>query len=118
MYEQAFRLTHHGTPEALEKQVKCYLASVNAFNLCDPKFAWVIKPADPDLEEEVIELPRKAGTESVFFSPSYHNSNYKNFPILGARNYKTDQTIGSYRFSGDKKRISLSNWQVKISKIQ
>lgn len=65
MYEQAFRLSQYGTIEALEKQVKCYLASVNAFSLCDSKFAWVLKPTDPELEEEVIELPIEAGSETV-----------------------------------------------------
>ncbi|KAI4461352.1 nuclear pore complex protein [Holotrichia oblita] len=63
MYEQAFRLSQYGTIEALEKQVKCYLASVNAFSLCDPKYAWVLKPVDADVEEEVIQLPCEAGSE-------------------------------------------------------
>lgn len=65
MYEQAFRLSQYGTIEALEKQVKCYLASVNAFCLCDSKYAWVLKPVDADIEEEVIELPSEAGSEMV-----------------------------------------------------
>ncbi|GJQ71484.1 hypothetical protein Trydic_g11201 [Trypoxylus dichotomus] len=62
MYEQAFRLSQYGSIEALEKQVKCYLASVNAFNLCDPRFTWVIKPIEVEIEE-VIELPSEAGTK-------------------------------------------------------
>jgi len=61
MYEQAFRLLKHNSVEALEKQVKCYLASVNALSLCDPMFAWVVRPADPDLEELEVYLPRLAG---------------------------------------------------------
>lgn len=65
MYEQAFRLRHHNTIEALEKQVKCYLAAVNALNLCDPRFAWVLIPADPEIPEEIITLPILAGTNDV-----------------------------------------------------
>lgn len=67
MYEQAFRLKHHNTIDALEKQVKCYLAAVNALSLCNPKFAWVLIPADPDAPPEVIALPTEAGTEDVTY---------------------------------------------------
>lgn len=65
MYEQAFRLRHHNTIEALEKQVKCYMAAINCLSLCDPRFAWVLIPADPELPEEVITLPPEAGTDDV-----------------------------------------------------
>lgn len=62
MYEQAFRLLQHNTVDALEKQVKCFLASVNALSLCDKNFAWVVRPADPDEKEVEVCLPRLAGT--------------------------------------------------------
>lgn len=65
MYEQAFRLMQYNTMESLEKQVKCYLAAVNALYLCDKKFAWVLKPSDPDLEEEEIIFPILAGSRDV-----------------------------------------------------
>ena len=65
MYEQAFRLSQHDTIEALMNQVKCYLATVNAFNLCDPLFAWVLIPIDPNTPPREIVLPRKIGTATV-----------------------------------------------------
>ncbi|XP_017773941.1 PREDICTED: nuclear pore complex protein Nup160 homolog [Nicrophorus vespilloides] len=73
MYEQAFRLNSHNTSEALEKQVKCFLACVNCLCLTDDsKFAWVLKPSDPDLEDEVHILPSKIGSDD-----EPHVVNYK-----------------------------------------
>lgn len=91
MYEQAFRLSQYGTIEALEKQVKCYLASVNTFSLCDPKFTWVLKPVDPDIPEEIIEMPSEAGSEQVIISFKYMNvltpaSYYRNLRLYTSRN--------------------------------
>lgn len=65
MYEQAFRLRHHNTIEALEKQVKCYMAAVNSLSLCESNSAWVIIPADPEIPEEIITLPTLAGSDEV-----------------------------------------------------
>ncbi|XP_072392736.1 nuclear pore complex protein Nup160 homolog [Diabrotica undecimpunctata] len=62
MYEQAFRLNHINTVEALEKQVKCYLAAKNVLHLCKPEHAWVVRPADPDEEDEVITIQPLAGS--------------------------------------------------------
>ncbi|KAJ8978443.1 hypothetical protein NQ317_017646 [Molorchus minor] len=52
MYEQGFRLLHLNTPEALEKQVKCFLAAKNALQLCKPEYAWVVRPTEAEEEEE------------------------------------------------------------------
>lgn len=65
MYEQAYRLNHLNMVEALEKQVKCYLAAKNLLQLCKPEHAWVVRPADPDAEDEVIVLEPLAGSNQV-----------------------------------------------------
>lgn len=65
MYEQAFRLSQLNTMEALEKQVKCYLAAKNALYLCDSKFAWVVRPVASDLVQEEVILPTRAGSKEV-----------------------------------------------------
>lgn len=65
MYEQAFRLRQHNNIKSLEKQVKCYLAAINALSLCEFKYAWVLIPADPDIPEEEIYLPTIAGSGEV-----------------------------------------------------
>ncbi|KAG5881796.1 hypothetical protein JTB14_037092 [Gonioctena quinquepunctata] len=62
MYEQAFRLSHINTAEALEKQVKCYLAAKNVLQLCKPEHAWVVRPSDPDEEEEEVVIQPLAGS--------------------------------------------------------
>lgn len=64
MYEQAYRLRQYNSAKALEKQVKCYLAAVNALSLMDPEFAYVIKPAETDenqLEDRQNNLLGNAG---------------------------------------------------------
>nr|XP_023015169.1 nuclear pore complex protein Nup160 homolog [Leptinotarsa decemlineata] len=63
MYEQAFRLNHINTAESLEKQVKCYLAAKNVLQLCKPEHAWVVRPSDPDEEEEEIVIQPLAGSK-------------------------------------------------------
>lgn len=68
MYEQAFRLSQQNTIEALEKQVKCYLAAKNALYLCDPKFAWVVRPVANEMTENKVILPPFAGSKNVFRS--------------------------------------------------
>lgn len=65
MYEQAYRLSHLNNVEALEKQVKCYLAAKNVLQLCRPEHAWVVRPADPDGEDEEIILEPLAGSNEV-----------------------------------------------------
>ncbi|CAH1156010.1 unnamed protein product [Phaedon cochleariae] len=62
MYEQAFRLNHTNTVEALEKQVKCYLAAKNVLHLCKPEHAWVVRPSDPDEEDEEVVIQPLAGS--------------------------------------------------------
>ncbi|XP_076265249.1 nuclear pore complex protein Nup160 [Rhynchophorus ferrugineus] len=63
MYEQAFRLSNVNTVDALEKQVKCYLGAKNVLQLVDPQYAWVIRPSDPDEEEEEVVLESLAGSQ-------------------------------------------------------
>lgn len=65
MYEQAFRLNHANNIDALEKQVKCYLAAKNVLHLCQPEHAWVVRPADPDDEDEEVVLQPLAGSNRV-----------------------------------------------------
>lgn len=67
MYEQAFRLLHLNTVEALEKQVKCYLAAKNVLHLCKPEFAWAVRPTDPEEEVEEVILEPLAGSKKVTF---------------------------------------------------
>ncbi|KAJ8959900.1 hypothetical protein NQ318_011637 [Aromia moschata] len=57
MYEQGFRLLHLSTPEALEKQVKCFLAAKSVLQLCNPDYAWVVRPTDTEDEEEIAFEP-------------------------------------------------------------
>lgn len=56
MYEQAFRLSYNNCIEALEKQVKCYLASLNILRLCNKEKTLVSRPKDTT-EEELSLLP-------------------------------------------------------------
>ncbi|KAK4875779.1 hypothetical protein RN001_012201 [Aquatica leii] len=63
MYEQAYRLKHYNTIEALEKQIKCYLACINALSLVSKNQAYLIKPTDPDAEPEVITIPKRYGSD-------------------------------------------------------
>lgn len=63
MYEQAFRLSQYNTAEALEKQAKCYLAAKNVLQLVNPQYAWVVRPSDPDEEEQEVTLESLAGSQ-------------------------------------------------------
>ncbi|XP_030768263.1 nuclear pore complex protein Nup160 homolog isoform X2 [Sitophilus oryzae] len=63
MYEQAYRLSQTNTTDALEKQVKCYLAAKNVLQLVDPQYAWVIRPSDPDEDEDEVILESLAGSQ-------------------------------------------------------
>ncbi|KAK9890753.1 hypothetical protein WA026_012101 [Henosepilachna vigintioctopunctata] len=56
MYEQAFRLSYNNNIEALEKQVKCYLASLNIFRLCDRKQTVVSRPKDAEEGPLALQL--------------------------------------------------------------
>ncbi|KAJ8920022.1 hypothetical protein NQ315_011672 [Exocentrus adspersus] len=62
MYEQAYRLMHLNTAEALERQVKCYLAAKNALHLCKPEYAWVVRPLDPEEHAQEVILEPLAGS--------------------------------------------------------
>lgn len=57
MYEYGFRLLRYNSQQALEKQVKCYLAALNALALCDRKDAWILRPTPPDADPQVICIP-------------------------------------------------------------
>lgn len=54
MYEQAFRLAHHTTLTALEKQVKCLLAAKTTLSLVVPGWKWVVKPVSG--EQGVLKI--------------------------------------------------------------
>ncbi|XP_060528379.1 nuclear pore complex protein Nup160 homolog isoform X2 [Cylas formicarius] len=62
MYEQAYRLSHLNTVDAIEKQVKCLLAAKNILQLCDGRYAWVVRPCDPDEQQEEVTLDPLAGS--------------------------------------------------------
>lgn len=68
MYEQAYRLSESNIIEALEKQVKCYLAAKNALCLCEEKFRWVTRPVPLHLSEQKVVLPPEAGSQKVCFN--------------------------------------------------
>lgn len=45
MYEYGMRLGQEVAGlKGLQKQAKCYLASMNALRLVDQKYAWIVKP--------------------------------------------------------------------------
>lgn len=54
MYEEAFRLMYNQNIDALEKQVKCYLACINILRLIDPKNAWVVRPKEYEEQEDIV----------------------------------------------------------------
>jgi nuclear pore complex protein Nup160 len=62
MYEQAFRLNQFSDPDALEKQVKCFLAAKTALALCEPQHAYIVMPVD-QVEDKVVVLPTFAGAD-------------------------------------------------------
>lgn len=64
MYEQAFRLSYNQSIEALEKQVKCYLASLNILRLCNKEKTLVSRPKDTT-EEEFSMQPTQLRSTSV-----------------------------------------------------
>lgn len=64
MYEQAFRLNQFSDPDALEKQVKCFLAAKTALALCEPQHAYIVMPVD-QVEDKVVVLPTFAGSDDV-----------------------------------------------------
>jgi hypothetical protein len=64
MYEQAFRLNQFSDPDALEKQVKCFLAAKTALALCEPQHAYIVMPVD-QVEDKVVVLPTFAGADDV-----------------------------------------------------
>ncbi|RZC33085.1 nuclear pore complex protein Nup160 -like, partial [Asbolus verrucosus] len=63
MYEQAFRLNQCNDSDAIEKQVKCYLAAKNALALCEAQYAYIVMPVD-QVEEKVVALPVFAGSDA------------------------------------------------------
>ena len=45
MYEYGVRIGQEvGGLRGLQKQAKCYLATLNSLRLVDPKYAWIVKP--------------------------------------------------------------------------
>ncbi|KAL3269609.1 hypothetical protein HHI36_008672 [Cryptolaemus montrouzieri] len=65
MYEQAFRLSCNNNIEALEKQVKCYLASLNILRLCKKEHVRVLRPKDTEGEVSVRPTQMEASSEST-----------------------------------------------------
>lgn len=56
MYEQGMRLGFEGTHSAdlTERQAKCYLACLNALQLVEPRYAWIVKPVvSSDVDEDI-----------------------------------------------------------------
>jgi len=55
MYEYACRLRTemHGL-SSLQQQAKCYLAAINSLQICDRKYAWIVRPSEKqtDTHEE------------------------------------------------------------------
>uniref|UniRef100_A0A1Y1M1R8 Uncharacterized protein n=1 Tax=Photinus pyralis TaxID=7054 RepID=A0A1Y1M1R8_PHOPY len=72
MYEQAFRLQQYNTVEALEKQVKSYLACINVLHLTPQNVSPVLRPTDPDAPLERIQLPASFDddTEVISLKPN------------------------------------------------
>lgn len=63
MYEQAYRLGQHNSVDALEHQVKCYLACINCLYFVDQKLQWVLRPVDQGEEKEEFLIPHPAGSD-------------------------------------------------------
>ncbi|KAF5272220.1 hypothetical protein FQA39_LY01302 [Lamprigera yunnana] len=93
MYEQAWRLQDYNSVEALEKQVKCYLASLNALHLYDERFQWVVKPLDPNEKPKVEEIPVSADSE---VEPE--KIELFDFEVLGVSDIRKDLELASARF--------------------
>lgn len=100
MYEHAYRLTYQSSIEALEKHVKCLLMAVNSLSLGDPQFSWVLKPADPDLEEEEHILPAQIGS--------------KNEPLILRYRKKVD----IIDLAGIKKELIFGKARLQLTKIE
>ncbi|KAF5295355.1 hypothetical protein FQR65_LT01545 [Abscondita terminalis] len=73
MYEQAYRLKHYNTVEALEKQIKCYLACINVLSLCTKDQAYLIKPNDSDDKSEGVIIPKRLGSNEECFEVTMEN---------------------------------------------
>lgn len=68
MYEQGMRLGCEGThsAELTERQAKCYLACLNALQLVDPKYAWIVKPVvSSDGDDDIPSMSPKRGSDGV-----------------------------------------------------
>lgn len=66
MYEQGMRLGCEGThsAELTERQAKCYLACLNALQLVDPNYAWIVKPVvSNDTDEDITGMSPKRGND-------------------------------------------------------
>ncbi|CAG9862053.1 unnamed protein product [Phyllotreta striolata] len=106
MYEQAFRLSQKTTVEALEKQVKCYLAAKNVLHLCPSQHAWVVRPADPDEEDEHVIFQPLAGS----------NGEIRTFKIKKQIEVVDIETIGKeLTFASAKLKLLQFNPAVSIS---
>ncbi|XP_022905074.1 nuclear pore complex protein Nup160 homolog [Onthophagus taurus] len=99
MYEQAFRLNQWNSIEALEKQVKCYLAAVNALSLCESKHAWVLTPIEPELQEQTVLIPSLAGS----------NTPYKELKLVNQLEVVSLSTI--------KKELALALARLRLGRI-
>lgn len=117
MYEQAFRLRHHNTIEALEKQVKCYMTAVNALSLCDPRYAWVVIPADPELPEQVITLPPLAGSDDVSFIYLLVACTFMNFVFKEPEVLRLKQKVEVIDLKMIKLELSLASARLKLARF-
>ncbi|KAJ1526649.1 hypothetical protein ONE63_008234 [Megalurothrips usitatus] len=65
MYEQGMRLGCEGThlAELTERQAKCFLACLNALQLVEPKYAWILKPVVSNEPDDDIGTSPKRGSD-------------------------------------------------------
>lgn len=66
MYEQGMRLGCEGThsAELTERQAKCYLACLNALQLVEPKYAWIVKPVvSSEADEDSVGMSPKRSSD-------------------------------------------------------
>jgi len=70
MFEQACRLQveMHGL-KSLQKQAKCYLASITALQLVDSKYAWIVRPEEKT-SQQPSPVPGKPGSHVNEYSQS------------------------------------------------
>jgi len=65
MYEQACRLQSemHGL-KSLQKQAKCYLASISSLQLVDSKYAWIVRPQEKSSVASPVPVDKPGYSQS------------------------------------------------------